>query len=256
MLALGARCCGEGQKLVDGYCSGVPEDCGPGMRRLESQIPGCVVQPGRVELRGGVLALGPDDWESAGRVQSRRIQVPAFALDRTEVTLDRWLGCVRVGRCRALRALKEPGAPVTRVTPAEAERFCRSAGGRLPTAQHWLFAAVGSGRRYPWGSTGLVCRRAVFGLVHGPCAEGGLRPELAGSRPDGASPDQLLDLVGNVAEWTREADGGYAARGGSFRSRVAASLKGWSVERRFEPADHIGFRCAYPPADARARGGR
>jgi formylglycine-generating enzyme required for sulfatase activity len=93
--------------------------------------------------------------------------------------------------------------------------------------------------------SGLVCRRAAFGLSEGPCAYGG-GVELGGSRPDGSSPEGAFDLSGNVAEWTLEADGSYAARGGSYRSRAAAELKSWSVETRgLDRARHIGFRCAY-----------
>ena len=71
--------------------------------------------------------------------------------------------------------------------------------------------------------------------------------ELAGSRPDGASPEGVQDLAGNVAEWTREADGSFTARGGSFRSTSAAELKSWAALSDHQKALHIGFRCAYPP---------
>ncbi len=92
----------------------------------------------------------------------------------------------------------------------------------------------------------MACRRAAFGLERGPCAENG-GAELSGSRPDGASPDGLLDLTGNVAEWTREASGEWSARGGSFRSASAAELKSWATGAAHEKALYIGFRCAYPP---------
>jgi formylglycine-generating enzyme required for sulfatase activity len=139
---------------------------------------------------------------------------------------------------------------VTGVTPEEAEQLCLLSGGRLPTADEWVMAASGTEpRRFPWGQTGLVCRRASFGLVDGPCSEGATGPELSGARPDGKTPEGVLDLAGNVAEWTREADGSYRARGGSFRSREAGELKSWAVEPM--PAErrarHIGFRCAYEP---------
>jgi formylglycine-generating enzyme required for sulfatase activity len=98
----------------------------------------------------------------------------------------------------------------------------------------------------------LVCRRAAFGLLQGPCAsqsesKAGTSAELVGSRPDGASPEGVLDLAGNVAEWTREGGGGYSARGGSFRSTSAAELKSWASLGARDKALHIGFRCAYPP---------
>jgi len=57
----------------------------------------------------------------------------------------------------------------------------------------------------------------------------------------------VLDLAGNLAEWTREPGGGYAARGGSLRSTSAAELKSWAVSSDRKKALHIGFRCAYPP---------
>jgi formylglycine-generating enzyme required for sulfatase activity len=171
--------------------------------------------------------------------------VAPFRLDVAEVTLQRLATCAscppRTG---------EPGLPVTNLSSAEAAAFCDSQQGRLPTAAEWVWAAAGAGaRRFAWGNSGLVCRRAAFGLVTGPCASGGQgrgQPELVGSRPDGASPDGVLDLGGNVAEWTREENGSFSARGGSFRSSSAAELKSWPTLADREKALDIGFRCAYP----------
>jgi formylglycine-generating enzyme required for sulfatase activity len=163
------------------------------------------------------------------------------------VTYARWKACARAGVCRALES-REPGVPVTRVSAEDAQRFCEFERGRLPTADEWLFAATGRElRRFPWGSTGLVCRRATFGLADGPCGEGAEGPELAGARPDGATPRGVLDLAGNVAEWAREPDGSFRARGGSYRSRVAADLKSWAAEPApaERAAGHVGFRCVY-----------
>jgi formylglycine-generating enzyme required for sulfatase activity len=80
--------------------------------------------------------------------------------------------------------------------------------------------------------------------MEGPCAHGGSLPELAGSRPDGATELGLLDLAGNVAEWTQES-AGFRARGGSFGSTVAGQLKSWASVATMTPAADIGFRCAY-----------
>ena len=96
------------------------------------------------------------------------------------------------------------------------------------------------------GAPDLLRRRAAFGLLSGPCARqgNGAWGELVGSRPDGATPEGVLDLAGNVAEWTREPNGGYSARGGSFRSTSAAELKSWAAQAEPNKGLHIGFRCA------------
>jgi formylglycine-generating enzyme required for sulfatase activity len=240
------RCCPPGQKATKGHCGGRPSSCPAGLHAVAPRR-GCAADERRVSYTGGRLALGADDWQADGVFQARTALIAPFAIDAAEVTIERWEHCVRAGVCRALGEA-EPGLPVTGVDPKEAERFCRLDNGRLPTADEWLFAAMGTeGRRFPWGATGLVCRRAAFGLLDGPCAHGG-GAELAGSRPDGATPEGVFDLAGNVSEWTTERDGSHAARGGSFRSQAAVDLKSFASETATKQARHIGFRCAYDRA--------
>lgn len=244
------RCCGVGQVLAsNGQCSGLASACSTEMQRNDSGA--CVLPEARINLAGGTSQLGTPDWEGPAPAPLE-LDVPPFALDRSEVTVARFRLCAAAGACAKISDDSEPGRPVRNIEPDEASAFCAFAGGRLPSADEWLFAAAGSaGRRYPWGNTGLVCRRASFGLVRGPCAKDGSGPELAGARPDGATPDGVLDLSGNVAEWTLERDGSFAARGGSYRSELAGDLKSWAVEPRQTRAPYVGFRCAYsvPPAD-------
>jgi formylglycine-generating enzyme required for sulfatase activity len=199
-----------------------------------------------------MLRLGPGDWEAQGVVERREAFVPAFSLDRIEVTEERYATCVAAGACAPLPLRGEPGVPMTGISLAEAERFCAWAGGVLPTRDQLAFAGAGpAGRRYPWGDTGAVCRRAAFGLRLGPCGRGATGPEIAGARPDGASPEGVLDLAGNVAEWTSPGDPGAPqteAVGGSWSDDAAASLRTWN--RRLVPvgtrAPDLGFRCASP----------
>lgn len=243
MANVGERCCGTGQQLQGGACSGRARTCSTAQGANTAGQ--CVARFGVVSLAGGELFIGAADWEGqTGRERFPRTRVAPFRLDVNEVTVERYGACAG---CPPLTG--EPGAPAASLTARQAEAFCQSQRGRLPTAAEWVWAAAGvAARRYAWGNSGLVCRRAAFGLDAGPCSKQGV-PELSGSRPDGASPDGVLDLIGNVAEWTREANGGFAARGGSFRSAAAAELKTWSAEARGggQPAAHIGFRCAYPP---------
>jgi formylglycine-generating enzyme len=245
MQSVEARCCGHGQTLKDGACRGRAASCSSAQDRDESGQ--CVARFGVVSIAGGELFIGAADWDGeSGGERFPRTQVAAFRLDVAEVTLERFQTCASCSPHSG-----EPGEPVTNLSPSEAGAFCSSQHGRLPTAAEWVWAAAGAGaRRFAWGNSGLVCRRAAFGLVAGPCANSGHgsgQPELVGSRPDGASPDGVLDLVGNVAEWTREDTGGYAARGGSYRSTSAAELKSWAALPDREKALYIGFRCAYPP---------
>jgi formylglycine-generating enzyme required for sulfatase activity len=248
MIALGPRCCGEGQRLDGERCVGAPRACAAGMHVTPA---GCVRVTFPVPIAGGVLRVGTGDWEAQGVVTPYETAVAPFSIDTLEVTEQRWASCVVAGACAALPLSGEPGRPVARVTLAEAGAFCRWAQGALPTRDQLAYAAAGrAGRRYAWGDTGAVCRRAAWGLLDGPCGQGAAGPELAGSHPDGASPDGALDLAGNVAEWTlpaspaaRDAE----VRGGSFADGAAAALRTW--QRRVVPVDTrspaIGFRCAY-----------
>ena len=242
--ALLPRCCGVGQTLEGGACSGRAQTCAT---TQDSNASGqCVARFGVVSLPGGELFIGAADWEGqTGGDRFPRTRIEPFRIDVSEVTRERYDTCQT---CKPTGG--EPGLPVIHITAADAEAFCKTQGGRLPTSAEWVWAAAGPGaRRYAWGNSGLVCRRAAYGMREGPCAQHG-SIELVGSRPDGASPEGVLDLAGNVAEWTREDEGSFCARGGSADSTAAAQLKTWAAEACGDgasKASHIGFRCAYSP---------
>jgi formylglycine-generating enzyme required for sulfatase activity len=190
------------------------------------------------------LVVGPSDWEAEGRVASRTLHVGAFRIDAFEATLGHVRGAPG-DRARAASGL----------TRDEASAYCVSRGGRLPTLDEWLAAAAGtSGRRYPWGETGAVCRRAAWGLASGPCASRGDGPDTVGAHPDGDTPLRIHDMAGNVSEWVALAPGGSpttgVACGGSWASALATDLRTWS-RLEVDPATRdprIGVRCAYDPA--------
>ena len=246
-----ARCCGLGQGLsANGQCAGIATTCAADMVRDDTGA--CVLPEARIHFTGGSTRFGAVDWEGPAQ-PTQAVTVGPFDLDRGEVSVDRFRECSATNQCPKISEDSEPGRPVRNLSPEEAAQYCAFAGGRLPTSEEWLFAATGStGRRYPWGNTGLVCRRATFGLVVGPCARAGSGPDFTGARPDGATPDGVQDLAGNVAEWTVERDGSFVARGGSYRSEVAGDLKSWAFEPRQTRAAHIGFRCAYAGTKADA----
>lgn len=108
--------------------------------------------------------------------------------------------------------------PVTGIDHDDAIRLATAAGGRLPTSVEWEWIAAGPHRhRYPWGDDAWTPRRAVL------TGEGNtpLGPLPCGLRPDGASPHGVLDLAGNVWEWTCTPvmGSGYVIRGGSYASK-------------------------------------
>jgi formylglycine-generating enzyme required for sulfatase activity len=205
----------------------------------------CDAPDSRVLVPGGAVRLGADDWEATGieSLPARTVEVAGFRIDAFEVTQGHWGSARRGDAARAASGM----------TRAEAEAFCATLGGRLPTEAEWVAAATSSSappRRYPWGDTGAVCRRAAWGLSRGPCATGADGPDTVGAHGDGDSPLGIHDLAGNVAEWVvPDAPGRAAARGGSYESGLASDIRVWarldvSASARDE---RVGLRCAYPP---------
>ncbi|MBX3197338.1 MAG: SUMF1/EgtB/PvdO family nonheme iron enzyme [Labilithrix sp.] len=250
----GPRCCAAPLR-APGVCASRAGDTCPAP--LEATARGCDA-PERdvVEVPPTKVVVGPSDWEAEGRVAPRAVEVGRFAIDRFEVSVGRacahpaMTGAAWCDAADAARAASGVGL-------AAARDFCASCGGRLPTEDEWLAAAGGDRpRRYPWGDTGAVCRRAAWGLEAGPCAEGAAGPDTVGAHPEGATPLGIHDLAGNVAEWVEPAcpEPGRpcprVVRGGSWKTRLATELRTWlrrevgaDAERGGDPT--IGFRCAY-----------
>jgi formylglycine-generating enzyme required for sulfatase activity len=205
-----------------------------------------VLVPAGPFARGSIR--GADDERP---VRVRRL--PAFRIDRTEVTRAQYARCVAARRCPALAIDldAEPNLPVTHVNWSEARAYCAFAHGRLPTEDQWEKAARGTdGREFPWGAD-LDCARANWGNFEneGPCAgKNPGRPVVAGSYPQGASPFGVLDMAGNVWEWVADRydrdPSRRVVRGGSccsyFVEPRAANRNAWDPHHR---DGDLGFRC-------------
>ena len=103
--------------------------------------------------------------------------------------------------------------PVTWVSHADATAYCAHKGARLPNEWEWQYAAQGTdGRSYPWGNTfnaGCVPNQFQGRVLPG--------PDDVDAHPCGASPFGVMDLVGNVWQWTNVFEDAHTR---------AASLKG------------------------------
>jgi formylglycine-generating enzyme len=215
---------------------------------------------------------------------AKKVHVSAFSLDRVEVTVAAYRACVQAGVCAPEPLLApdprfgKPELPVTMVTWNEATQYCSWRGARLPSEAEWERAARSvDSRTYPWGNV-VEAGWLNHGKFHvlnelGPIPTPMLRPDdsdgyallaPAGSFPRGASADGVLDLAGNVSEWTSDVFGidppqvasqvnprGPAAgqfralRGGSFRQPMVlqrvTTRNGLSPDAR---SSEVGFRCA------------
>jgi formylglycine-generating enzyme required for sulfatase activity len=247
-------------------------------------------------LRMGSRAEGetPSDESPEHEVKLR-----GFCLDATEVTVTAYSKCTSceplattvqgegltpnaIGFwsqfCNGRSAAGDQ--PVNCIDWARANAYCEAVGKRLPSEEEWELAARGElASTYPWGDAppsnerlnacGAECSRMLTerlekaGRAPWPrmYAEDDSAAATApvGSHPKGASSAGILDLAGNVWEWTSNhycrydepdcGDSRRVIRGGGWdtvesqdvraarRLPSAPSARSWSV----------GFRCAKSP---------
>ena len=205
-----------------------------------------------------MVFLGGESMRAAGRQGSLALELPPFAIDKTEVTVadyakwlaslpeaerDTWMPTGWVG---GRPPADTERLPVTNVTWEMADRFAAAQGKRLPTIEEMEYAATERVR-----SQGPRGGRPAFDPTKfrgKPNAQGpdGAAGRLPVDRPDAyEAPTGVYDLLGNVAEWTlstAERDPWQVfAAGGSFRETLAPQA---AARPPFEEADTVGFRCA------------
>ncbi|TCV92725.1 formylglycine-generating enzyme required for sulfatase activity [Luteibacter rhizovicinus] len=213
-------------------------------------------------------------WESsARRGHRRRMSMPAYFIDRTPVTNAQYRAFLDASGWRPgdahnfLRDWRDgvppPGwdnKPVTWVSIEDARAYAEWAGKRLPHEWEWQYAAQGTdGRRYPWGD--------AWNDAMAPAPNRGrtLRaPDDVDAHPAAASPFGLLDLVGNVWQWTDEYEDEHTRaailRGGSSYQPQTSH---WYFPQAYRLDEHgkyllmapskdrsgcVGFRCVVDAA--------
>ncbi|CBH47344.1 ergothioneine biosynthesis protein EgtB [Rhodococcus hoagii] len=254
-------------------------------------------------IPAGEFTMGTSDdpWALDNERPAHRVHVPEFAIDTVPVSNAEYAEFIDDGGYRRRELWSERGwqhnresgleapqfwtgdgsgrwwrhrfgvlepvpadEPVMHVCWFEADAYARWAGKRLPTESEWEKAArwhpaSGRSRRFPWGDEEPDRTRANLGQRH-------LAPAPVGSYPAGRSPLGVLQLIGDVWEWTSSRFTGYPGftafpyreysevffggdyrvlRGGSFGTDPVAcrgTFRNWDHPIRRQI--FAGFRCA------------
>ena len=166
----------------------------------------------QVFIPAGTFRMGGMDARSAPDERpAHDVTLDAYWMDQLEVTNAMYLLCMQSGSCTLPQSLKSSDRrpdyftnptykdyPVVYVTWGQAKTYCEWARRRLPSEAEWERAARGDDwRTFPWGENKADGLRANFNMLVGDTSR-------AGTYPLGASPFGVLDMAGNVAEWTND----------------------------------------------------
>lgn len=208
---------------------------------------------GMVLVPGGIFWMGTSGSDE--EAPRHRVALRSFCLDRTEVTGATYRACRQASKCSS--AHEELGYcnggkadkldhPLNCVDWNQAREICEFQGRRLPSEREWEYAARGGAeqRAFSWGAEppdGRSCYSHP-----GTCKVGSYPPGAFG----------LLDVTGNVWEWTSSYFGAYpdeaaqgshrVYRGGSYSRRFPKWMRN-GLRNRFLPTEwgaHLGVRCA------------
>jgi formylglycine-generating enzyme required for sulfatase activity len=236
--------------------------------------------------QGSFQMGGLDSRAGTDEKPVHKVDMKGYWIDKVEVTNAMFLLCVQAGVCSPPQFTSSEtrtsyfnnpdynNFPVVNVTWDSARQYCEWAGRHLPTEAEWEYAARGNTiNTFPWGENKPDGTRANFNYMLGDTNQ-------VGSYSSGASSFSVLDMAGNVLEWTSDFYGaefyasgstsnpsgplarpGYfnrVVRGGSYADTEAdiripnrASLLGPDFEAELgsvaylgEFSSRIGFRCA------------
>jgi formylglycine-generating enzyme required for sulfatase activity len=253
------------------------------IKRIELWIPTCRATFANTVIieKGPFIHGGPGDpksryfGETDYTESEQMIELPAFAMDRTEVSNAAFAPFLQLEKVTGYPAPRypvtgehrhdaDPASPVSYVDAYQAEAYCEYMGKHLPSDLQWTKAARGGSevdgkqnpfprRLYPWGNVAKPDCVNVKGAQDG--------HEWAApvdSLPCGASPYGILHLAGNVQEWiardgqTDPSNPLHVVRGGAMDSPPDLDLT-TTIFRNPRPPRAIsyanGIRCVVAPDD-------
>lgn len=224
-------------------------------RRLRVRVPTCratrfdsILVPEGPFIAGGV-GDPPANLDATQVARETTVRLPAFAIDRTEITNAAYAVFAEMVDVHGIAASLYPDALIVASGPAyprglldwfDGRAYCRFLGKDLPTNLQWQKALRGGidlagapnpapRRNVPWSGTlrdvspgaGIV----PDGVLPNACAVLGQASDprhsvAVGSYPDDRSPYGVLDLAGSVQEWTLDPEPGSERRPTLRRSRI------------------------------------
>jgi serine/threonine protein kinase/formylglycine-generating enzyme required for sulfatase activity len=191
-------------------------------------------KPEFISIPGGTLEMGRDDgtpWE----VPAHLVVVKSFSMEKTEVTNAEYAVFVHETNHKPPSSFAgdKPFVgnellPVVNVSYDDAVEFAKwrskrdGVTYRLPTEEEWEYAARGGdqGNLYPWGNAWVQGRA-------GTKDSGAAGPKPVGSYTEDKSRWGVLDMAGNVYEWTSSKAAPYP--GSSLK--VKPEQKNWAIVR-------------------------
>ena len=190
-----------------------------------------VDQMEQIYIPAGEFIMGSDDIEAQNSKTNGRaypeqpvhtVYLDGYWIDKYEVTNEQYALCVDAGVCDSPYLNRSETResyfdnpeyadyPVIYVSWYMSNTYCEWAGRRLVTEAEWEKASRGTdGRKYPWGNDPVDGDKANFCDTN--CLreirnynydDGYADTAPVGSYPAGASPYGVMDLSGNVWEWT------------------------------------------------------
>ncbi|WP_205686266.1 formylglycine-generating enzyme family protein [Chitinophaga parva] len=237
----------------------------PGVKNYQFKTQGVMIEGN--DLPDGIGVQHP--WEAhPARSQTHGMDIDPFYMDKYPVTNKQFKAFLDATHYRPAdehNYLKDwkngtyqegwDDKPVTWVSLEDARAYASWAGKRLPHEWEWQYAGQGTDdRAYPWGNimdSTLLPARDTGRVMRGPAA--------VNAFTRGASPFGVMDMVGNVWQWTDEytdlhtryavlkGGGYYRPKGSDWYFPEATALFKYGKYLLMSPSmdrsGSVGFRC-------------